>query len=196
MNGTQYSGSKSAPFPESPRQTLKHALCVWSLEVCTTCVPVCAHKFPVGAYRCESVVCAHVCESTGLLKVPSAPLTASQTSGVTSKSQAAVSAANAQNAACSTRPALGLRWAGPRRLKARPPPHQAPAHVSALSRGISPSSHRGLRKSAMLKVTQPARNPLLKPLPILLAGRTPARPPHSPPPWAPPRALCPVGQGL
>lgn len=89
-----------------------------------------------------------------------------------------------------------MHWAGPRRLKARPPPHQAPAHVSALSRGISPSFHRGLRKSAMLKVTQPARNPLLKPLPILLAGRTPARPPHSPPPWAPPRALCPVGQGL
>ena len=41
MNETQYSGSKSAPFPESQRQALKHALCVVTGSVHDMCACVC-----------------------------------------------------------------------------------------------------------------------------------------------------------
>ena len=86
MNKTQHSGIQVRTFSlKSKRQTLKHALCVWSREVCVIHVPVCGvhacvcPQVLVGVFRCECVVCAHVCESTGLHEVPSASFTAPRT---------------------------------------------------------------------------------------------------------------------
>jgi len=63
MNKTQHSGVQVRTFSlKSKRQTLKHALCVWSWEVCVIRVPVCGvhacvcPQVLVGVYECECVV--------------------------------------------------------------------------------------------------------------------------------------------
>ena len=63
MNKTQHSGVQVRTFSlKSNRQTLKHALCVWSRGVCAIRVPVCGvhacvcPQVLVGVYECECVV--------------------------------------------------------------------------------------------------------------------------------------------
>lgn len=185
MNKTRHSGVQVRTSSlKSKRQTLRHAWCVWSRDLCVIRVPVCAHKFLVGVYRCEYV---HMC-----VRVPGC--TKSLLHHLLHHKHQ-VSPARARppfllptpSAACSTRPALGLRWAGLRRPEAGPPPHHTP--VAGYQPLFSPRTQEECDAKG-----HPAGK-ALKALSILLAGRTPVRAQHSPPPWAPPRALCPVGHG-